>query len=110
MNAENLTQDKEIKDGKILAAASYWFFLCILPFLLKKDNKFAIFHAKQGLVLFIFLVAGFILGIIPFLGWLVHSVVSFIYLALLLWGTVNALMGKYTRIPFVAEIADKIIL
>ncbi len=110
MAAENLTQVQEIQDGKILAAVSYWFFLCILPFLLKKNNKFAIFHGKQGLVLFIFLVAGFVVGIIPFLGWLIYSAVTFIYLVLLLWGTINALMGKYSRIPIVAEIADKIIL
>ncbi|MBM3245329.1 MAG: hypothetical protein FJZ15_06025 [Candidatus Omnitrophica bacterium] len=101
---------KEIEEGKILAVVSYWFFLCILPFLLKKDNKFAVFHGKQGLVLFIFLVAGFIFNIIPFLGWLVYRVISFIYLLFLLWGTINALMGKYYRLPIVADIADKIVL
>jgi len=102
--------EKDIEEGKIFAVVAYWFFLCILPFLLKKDNKFAVFHGKQGLVLFIFLVAGFIFNIIPFLGWLVYRIISFVYLLFLLWGTINALMGKYYRLPLVADIADKIVI
>jgi len=103
-------EDKEIKEGKIFAMISYWFILCILPLILKKDNKFAVHHGKQGLVLFIFLVAGFIFSIIPFLGQLVYRFVLFIYLLLLLWGTIQALMGNYSRIPVVSDIADKISL
>jgi len=102
--------DQDIQEGKIFAVVSYWLFLCILPLVLKKDNKFACFHAKQGLVLFIFLVGGFIINIIPFLGWFIFRLVLFIYLLLLLWGTTQALMGKYSRIPIVSKIADKIIL
>lgn len=105
-----MMQDKEVKEGKIFAVVSYWLFLCILPLILKKDNKFAVFHGKQGLVLFIFLVAGFIFNIIPFLGQLVYRFVLFIYLLLSLWGTIQALMGNYSRIPLVSNIADKIVL
>lgn len=103
-------QSQEIKEGKIFAMISYWFILCILPLVLKKDNKFAVHHGKQGLVLFIFLVAGFIFNIIPCLGQVVYRFVLFIYLLLLLWGTIQALMGNYSRIPVVWGIADKIIL
>lgn len=101
-------EDKEVGEGKIFAVVSYWFILCILPFLLRRDNKFAIFHAKQALVLFIFFVAGFIFSIIPFLGWAMRLVL-FVYLILSLLGTVRALQGKYSRIPLIADIADKII-
>ncbi len=107
-----MTQDDAvvIKEGKIYAVVSYWLFLCILPLLLKKDNKFAVFHSKQGLVLFIFLVAGLIFSIIPFLGWIVYKFVLFTYLLLCLWGSVQALMGNYARITIVADLADKISL
>ena len=108
MLQQNLKQDKEIKEGKIFAVVSYWLILCILPLLLKKDNKFAVHHGKQGLVLFIFLVAGFIFNIIPILGWIVYRIVLFIYIVLMLWGTIQALIGNYSRIPIVSEIADKI--
>lgn len=105
-----MTQDKEIREGKIFAVVSYWLILCILPLILKKDNKFAVHHGKQGLVLFIFLVAGFIFNVIPFLGWIVYRLVLFVYLILCLWGTIQALMGNYSRIPIVSGIADKIVL
>lgn len=108
--ADNIPKDNEIKEGKIFAVVGYWFFLCILPLILKKDNRFAVYHGKQGLVLFIFLVGGFIFNIIPFLGQLVYRLVLFIYLLLLLWGTIHALMGNYNRIPIVSDIADKISL
>jgi len=105
-----MTEDIEIKEGKIYAVVSYWLFLCILPLILKKDNKFAVFHGKQGLVLFIFWVAGFIFSIIPFLGWVVYRGILFVYLLFCLWGTLQALMGNYARLPIVSDIADKISL
>lgn len=101
---------QEIEEGKIFAVVSYWLILCILPLILKKDNKFAVFHGKQGLVLFIFLVAGFMFNIIPFLGHLVYRLILFIYMLLALWGTIQALMGNYSRIPIVSDIAEKISL
>ncbi len=105
-----MDQAQEVKEGKIFAVVAYWFFLCILPLILKKENKFAVFHGKQGLVLFIFLVAGFIFSIIPLLGWMVYRFVLLIYLLLCLWGTIQALMGNYSRMPVVSDIADKISL
>lgn len=110
MNNIQAENQDDIHEGKIFAIISYWLFLCILPLLLKKNNKFAVFHAKQGLVLFIFLVLGFILNMIPFLGWLIYRIVLFLYLVMLVWGSSQALMGKYTRIPVVSKIADKIVL
>jgi uncharacterized membrane protein len=102
--------EQEIKDGKIFAAVSYWSLLCILPFILKKDNSFAVYHAKQGLVLFIFLVAGFVVSVIPGLGLVLFRAVLFMYLVMLLWGTIGALAGKPVFIPVVSNLAKKIIL
>lgn len=104
------SREKEIKDAKAMAAVGYWGFLCILPLVLMKDNKFAVYHGKQGLVLFIFLVAGFITSILPLFGTLVYRLVLFIYLVLLLWGTIAALAGKKACMPVVSRVAEKIIL
>jgi len=110
MPQELSKQDNEIHEGKILAAVSYWLFLCILPLILKKDNKFAVYHGKQGLVLFIFLVGAFILYTALFPLWFLWKVVFLVYFLLLLWGTIQALSGKYCRIPIISKIAEKIIL
>jgi uncharacterized membrane protein len=105
-----LPEAKEIHDGRFLASVAYWMILCILPLLLMKHNKFAVYHGKQGLVLFIIFIVAFILGTIPFLGWIIFRIVCLAYILFALWGTFQALSGKYSRIPFVSRIADKIIL
>lgn len=102
--------NKEIEDGKFFAVISYISFLCVLTLLLKKDNKFALYHAKQGLVLFVFEVAGFILSTIPLLGWVISGIGAVILTLVALWGVLQALMGKYSRFPLISDIADKIIL
>jgi len=106
----SVVQEQNIKDAKLLATVAYWGFLCILPLVLMKDNKFAVYHGKQGLVLFIFLVGGFIAGILPLFGPIIYRLVLFIYLALLLWGSIAALAGKRAFIPVVSKFAEKITL
>ncbi len=103
-------QQEQIKEAKILAAVAYWGFLCILPLVLMKDNEFAVYHGKQGLVLFIFLVAGFIVGILPLFGPPIYRLALLAYLVLLLWGTIAALSGKKAFIPVVSKFAEKITL
>lgn len=103
------TQDKEIKEGRFFALISYLVFLCIVSLILKKDNKFALFHAKQGLVIFVLEVATLILSVISFLQWLrVAGLVIFGLLSL--WGILEALRGNYRQIPLVSKIAQEIIL
>lgn len=99
-----------IKEGKIFALVAYWPFLCILPLMLKKENRFAVYHGKQGLVLFIFLVGGFLLQVIPFFGQIFYRLVVFCYFLVMLWGSIQALNGNYTRIPLISRLAAKIIL
>ncbi len=103
-------KEKEIQEGKFFAIISYISLLCIVSLVLKKDNKFALYHAKQGLVLFVFEVAGFILSIIPILGWLIRIFGLVIFILVSLWGILQALMGNYNRFPLISDIADKIIL
>jgi len=106
----NPLNEKEIQEGKFFAVVSYISFLCIITLVLKRDNKFAVYHAKQGLVLFVFEVVSFILSIIPLLGGLLRIFGTAIFMLVSLWGILQALMGNSCRIPVVSEIADKIIL
>jgi uncharacterized membrane protein len=102
--------DKVIEEGKFFAVISYISFLCILSLTLKRENKFAVYHGKQGLVLFVAEVISFILSIIPLLGWLIAVLGSLIFTVASIWGIVQALMGKYSRIPILSDIADNITL
>lgn len=96
------------KEGNLYAILSYLWVLCLIPILLKKDDEFVIFHAKQGLMLFIVEAAFFIIGIIPLLGWLVAQLGIFICGILSLIGIVQVLMGNKWKMPVIGDWAKKI--
>ncbi|MDD3275145.1 MAG: hypothetical protein PHQ84_06075 [Candidatus Omnitrophica bacterium] len=102
--------EQEVREGKFFAVISYVSFLCVITLVLKKDNKFALYHARQGLVLFVMEVAAFILSIIPLLGWLIGVFGYALFLLVSLWGIMQAALGVKTRIPVITGIAEKIIL
>ncbi|NQT23292.1 MAG: hypothetical protein HQ579_07665 [Candidatus Omnitrophica bacterium] len=105
-----MPENKEIQEGKIYAVIGYLWILCLVPLLLKKENKFALFHAKQGLILFICEIALAIVGIVPVLGWLI-SMLGWLACGILsLVGMVQALMGNYWKMPIVGDYAEKISL
>ena len=99
---------QQILEGKIFALLSYLTILCIIPLVLKRDNPFVLMHGKQGLVLFIAEVGVFIASII--LPWPLIKVLYFILGLLSIWGIIESLRGRFVRMPFIADIADKIIL
>ena len=104
------TPDSVIQEGKFFAVTGYLFVLCFVPLLLKQDNKFAQFHGRQGLVLFIFEMAAAIVKSIPVIG---DVVFSFAYVVLgiaSLLGIVRVLMNEYWEMPVVYNIANKITL
>lgn len=102
-----MAEDKEIQEGKIFAIIGYLGILCLVPLLFKKENKFAIFHGKQGLVLFLGEITVLIISVVPFLGWIIGYFGFLIFGILSLIGIIQALLGNCWRMPVVADIADK---
>jgi len=90
-------------EEKALGAIAYLGILFIVPLLVKKDSEFCMFHAKQGLVLFIIDVVGAIIFWIPFVGWAIMALVSILALIAL----INALMGNKWKIPVIGDLAAK---
>jgi uncharacterized membrane protein len=78
--------DKSIEEGKIFAFIGYWGLLFLVPILAKKDNKFALFHGKQGMVL----------------------TIAFIAVVFAIIGMIKALTGAYWKMPILGDIAEKI--
>lgn len=107
--AEKISQ-KEIEEGKFFAVISYIGFFCVVSLVLKKDNKFALYHAKQGLVLFVFEVMSFIISVMPILGWLIRIFGVPIFVLVSLWGMLQAFIGNYNRFFLMSNIADKIVI
>jgi fumarate reductase subunit D len=115
-----VNQQAEQKEARLLAAASYILFLCFLPPLLQKDNKFAMHHARQGFLLFCFeiVLAIFIsiiehsLGRIPIVGFIMVVLLNLVgWLGVLLVaviGLVKAVSGEYWNIPVLGEYHSKV--
>lgn len=81
----------------------------VLVLLAKRKNKYAMYHAKQSLVLFI---AGAILnvaGIVPIIGWFVIRPIGGIFI-LVLWiiGLINAVTGVKKPLPLIGKYGKKI--
>ena len=96
--------DRDAEDNRVIAAIGYVWILCLVPLFLKRNSQFAQFHAKQGLVLFIAEVFGWLIFWIPLVGWLLYLLV--IVLAGL--GIMTALQGKYLELPVLGRYARKI--
>lgn len=93
----------DIERNKVMAILAYILFF--IPLLAAKDSKFAVYHANQGLILFL---AAFIINVvgtvIPLVGWLV--VIPLGNLAVLIWailGIIKAAGGKVAPLPLIGK-------
>jgi uncharacterized membrane protein len=99
-------------ESKMFAFLAY--LLSILGFLIiviaKKDDEFAIYHAKQSLILFVIYMIGWIIFIfIPFIGWFILLPIWWLlFLALTIIGIVNAFSGKKKPLPIIGSWGEKI--
>lgn len=100
--------DKVIDEGKLWAFISYFWILFIIPLLVAKENKFAVYHAKQGLVLFICSIIVMVIWYIPFIGWIIGVLGSIALLILWIIGILNSLSGKYEPLPVIGKYAESI--
>lgn len=93
----------DVEKYKVHAAVAYLWILWLVPLLAAKESKFAMFHANQGLVLFLAgLVGGIVGGFIPFIGWfIIMPLVSLAVVILAIMGIVNAIGGKMTPLPLI---------
>lgn len=101
-------EDKEVLEGKAYAILSYLWVLCLIPLLVKKDNKFALFHAKQGLVIFMGELIISIIGVIPVMGWTIMFFGTLLFGIVSLVGIVQVLLGNYWKLPIFGDTAEKI--
>jgi uncharacterized membrane protein len=102
--------ERSVQEGKFFAIISYISFLCIVSLILKKENNFSLYHAKQGLVLFVIETVSFILSVIPLWGWIFKNFALALFMLVSLWGIYQAAQGRCRRIPIISQIADKIII
>ena len=90
--------------NKILAALSYLGVLFILPYLACPEDRFARFHAKQGMLLFTFNILAGVLSKLTPVGW----VFQLFNLYCIYKGMTGALAGSTEELPIIGKFADKL--
>ncbi len=113
----NITPE-EIESGKTMGILAYVFF--VIPLLTARDNKFAMYHTEQAIVLWIVFVVvyiaviilnivvgmisnslGCVVSILGFLPWIA-------YVVLWIMGLMNAIGGKVKELPVIGKYGAKL--
>lgn len=91
------------KDSKLYAFLGI--FLTVIGFIivyaLQKKDKYAMFYAKQGLIIFIIGVIAAIVSIIPLIGWIISAIAGILLLILWIIGLIYSLSGEEKEIPII---------
>jgi len=93
--------------GKVnpLAVLSYLSILVLIPWFMAKNDKFVMFHVRQGLTLFIAEIITWAIAFIPIIGWTISVIGWIIWVAFSVLGIINVLQGKKKELPFIGQYA-----
>ncbi len=107
--AQSLRWTPEIseKRSRIMGAFSYMGILCFVPLVMGRDDAFVNFHARQGIVLWMWLVIAIFTLQVPGLGWFFSFSSSFITI-MSLFGIISAIFLQMWKLPLVSYFADRL--
>lgn len=94
----------EAEQGKIISIIGYFGILFLVPLIAGKDNKFALYHANQALLLFLLSVVASILAVIPLIGWLITLVVRIFTLICIVLGILNVVHLEARPLPIIGNL------
>lgn len=103
--AEN-DQGRITEDRRMVALMAYIPFLCFVPLLRMRDDKYAKFHARQGLVLFLFELIVFVFSFEK-LNAIFWTAITIGCIGAAVAGIMFAVQGKYYKIPVIGDIAER---
>ena len=85
----------------------FWFITGIFFLVIEKENRFVRFHAMQSIVFFGGIwVIGFVIDYVPYIGWMISSLVSLFGFIMWIVFMIKAYQKEYFKFPIVGQIAD----
>ena len=101
-NVDNTTGGDSANDDKVIGILSYLGILWVVAYILygKKKSDYNIFHLRQGLGLFIIVIANMIIGRIPVIGWL-SIFIGLAVLVFAIMGIIGAAKGEQKELPLI---------
>ncbi|MBS3099839.1 hypothetical protein J4463_01310 [Candidatus Pacearchaeota archaeon] len=102
----------DVEQGKICAILAWIFPIGLIWYLVDeklRKNKFAGFHVKQSLVLFIAAVIINVVGtVIPVIGWfIILPIGSILIFVLWVMGLISAASGTQKQLPIIGKFGEK---
>ncbi|MFA6588276.1 MAG: hypothetical protein WCT08_04350 [Patescibacteria group bacterium] len=88
-------------DSNTNAALSYIWIISVIMIVTKKNDEFVMFHAKQGLILFI---ASFLYFIPYYIG----TILDILIVICIIVGFIKAMAGERYKLPVIGDLAEKI--
>ena len=110
MAKKSVKKPKKDDDRKLFAFLAT--FLSIVGFIIalatKKNDKYVMHYAKQSLVIFLVFLLGWIVMIVPLIGWVIGPIVDIIGLVFWVISWIYALTGEVKEVPIVGKYAKSI--
>ena len=107
--AELKVDKLEAREGAPFAALSYVLFLWIFAFIYKKNNRFAMYHARQGIVIFVTSMICYLFKSVPLVG-ILSSFILFLLGLACVYGMYLSLSGKIGKIYLISDVAKKLVV
>ncbi len=108
MPAKKKNQRKSVSQEEIIfSALAYVGILFLIPLIVAKDSKFALYHANQGLTLFLAeLIAGFVALILTpiLIGFLLWPLIWLVSLVMMIVGIMNVSAKQTKPLPLIGNI------
>lgn len=94
--------------SQVMAALGYMGILCFVPLLLNKDDEFVHFHAKQGLVIWMWGVIAMFALHVPLIGKWFFGFSSMAIVLFAVAGLASVAFNRAWRLPVISSLAAKI--
>jgi uncharacterized membrane protein len=94
--------------SRLMAVMSYLGILCFVPLLRNKDDEFVYFHARQGLVIWMWGMLGIFSLYLPGVGKWMFSLSAMVVVAFSVVGAVSAILNRAWKLPLIHHISTHI--
>ncbi|NMC43940.1 MAG: hypothetical protein GYA46_08470 [candidate division Zixibacteria bacterium] len=95
------------EESRMAAILAYIPFLCFVPLMKMRDDKYAFFHARQGLILFFLEIVAFVFSF-PHLSQLFWTAMIIGCIGAAVAGIVFAMQGRTNKLPVIGDIAERL--
>ncbi|MEO5332455.1 MAG: hypothetical protein H7839_10560 [Magnetococcus sp. YQC-5] len=107
MQEELLQRDASVS-SRIMALLSYLGVLSLVPLIVNRNDPYVRFHARQGVILWMWEVIAIYTLLMPGLGKLFFRFSSITCLALSLVGVLSVILGRAWKMPVIGKWAENL--